>query len=173
MKDAAQLADGITGQAALSGDSRTKQRRAPRRGALPTLTVVIASNGSRSGLEACLASVSAQCARLDAELIVVRAAPGAEIQILGTLHPAVRFLPAPGGTTVPELRSLGMAEANGDIVVFSEDAVVRENRWLAMIMAHVFPTDAEVSASDRPFDWPAYFAASGTFTREPLGIGGR
>ncbi len=173
VKDAMQPGDGTRELAGLPRGRRSKLLRAPRRGGVPTLTVVIASNGTRSGLEACLASVTAQCARFDAELIVVRAAPSAEIQVLGTLYPTARFVLASADATALELRSLGMAEATGDIVVFSEDGTVRENRWLATIMATVFPSDAEISASDQPFDWPAFFAASGGFTRKTLGIGER
>lgn len=173
MKGAVQSGDGITEPAGVPRARRPKPVRAPRRGGVPTLTVVIASNGTRSGLEACLASITVQCERFDAELVVVRAAPSAEIQVLATLYPTARFVPARAHTTVPQLRSLGMAESNGDIVVFSEDATVRENRWLAMIMATVVPSASEILASDPEFDWPTYFSAAGAFTGRTLGISER
>ena len=173
MKDAVQSTDGSNDAAGLPRARPSRRVRAPRRGGVPTLTVVIASSGTRTSLETCLASISAQCGRFDAELIVVRAVPFAEMQLLGALYPAARFVLAPANAVVPELRALGMAEADGDIVVFSEDGIVPENRWLSMIMARVFPSNAEISASDHSFDWPAYFTASGAFTRKDFGNGER
>ncbi len=173
MKGVVKTDAGVTAPPGFPNAAPALPLRAPRRGGVPTLTVVIASSGTTAALDNCLASVCSQCARFDAELIVVSSVPGAEVHVLATLCPTARFVLAPADAMVPQLRSLGMAEANGDIVVFSDDAAVPENRWLATIMATVFPSDAELSASDQPFDWPAYFTASGAFTRKSLGNGER
>lgn len=172
MKDFVQSGDGTAQSMGVPEDRQRKQLRAPRRGGVPTLTVVIASNARLSDLDACLADVCGQCARFNAELIVVRPATGSEIHLLSALYPTARFVLAPADARASELRSAGMAEANGDIVVFTDDGTVKEKHWVAQIMATVVPLDDEMP-DDQRFDWPAFLTASGAFTRNILGIGER
>ncbi|MBC7789139.1 MAG: hypothetical protein H7Z74_04255 [Anaerolineae bacterium] len=171
--DAREPGDGIPGTPVAQRGRRRQQLRAPRRGGKPTLTVVIASSEDDSRLDLCLAAILPQSTLYNGELIVVRSASSPEVRVLETLYPTARFVLAPTDASLPELRSLGMSEANGDIVVFTGDGIVRESRWLAKIMAKACPPDGENLVSDQPFDWSAYFTGAGVFTRKTLGIGGR
>ena len=104
--------------------------RAPRRGALPTVSVVVASNREPSRLRACLAPLLGQCARAGAQLIVARAGAPADVGALSRAHPTVRFVAGPAGATLQQLRGIGMAQATGDIVALTDDDHVADERWL-------------------------------------------
>lgn len=96
--------------------------REVRIGDKPTISVLLTSTGQRSRLESCLEQLLPVCADLDAELVVVRAYNDQELAEMRAAFPGVRFTAAPAGSTVPELRAIGMAGADGDIVVLGDDA---------------------------------------------------
>src|SRR5690349_18597004 len=93
-----------------------QRRRGPRRGATPTISVVVASCRTSTLLSACLDSLLGQCERMGAQLIVARSSSPADIAALEKLYPGVEFIEVPSGASIPELRGIGMAQASGDIV---------------------------------------------------------
>jgi Glycosyl transferase family 2 len=136
---------------------------------LPTISVVIASNRDAGLLAACLESIVPQCTRLGAELLVVRAGELEEIATLIRATPAARFMAAPVGATIPQLRGLGMSEAGGDIVALTEDHCVADPHWLEALTKYT-GTDADLTGGgmdnaqrSRTVDWGAYFAEYGFF----------
>lgn len=102
-------------------------RRAPH---LPTLSVVLLSQGDRSALERALAAVAARCRRMEAEIIVVRPSTEDELATLGAAYPSVTFLGAPNGMGSTQMRELGMNRATGDIVSLRMDGTVGDGMWL-------------------------------------------
>lgn len=107
-------------------DSRAS-RRAPH---LPTLSVVILSQGDRSGLERALAAVAGRCRRMEAEIIVVRDSSDDDLATLSVAYPSVTFLDAPAPMGSAQLREFGMSRATGDIVALRMDAAVDDGVWL-------------------------------------------
>ena len=95
--------------------SSTQRRRAPRRGATPTISVVVASCRAPALLDACLGSLRGQCEQMGAQLIVTRSASTGDVGSLAKAYPDVEFIEAPSGASIPELRGIGMAQAAGDI----------------------------------------------------------
>ncbi len=138
----------------------------------PRISVVVASLRERRLLDACLASLLPQCARHDAEIVVARACPLAEFRELEAAYPKVLFVPAPDGSTIPYLRSAGMAAADGDIVALTEDHCVVGEDWVAQLIsaqhkgADVVGGAMDNAQRDRAIDWAAYFAEYGFFAEE-------
>ena len=99
----------------------------------PTFAVVIASRGSRAWLSECLTSLIPQCLRAGAELVVPRADTPEAIVQLSAAYPCARFIFAPPRTTIPELRSAGLATVSASLVAFLDDLhdqTIPDDRWL-------------------------------------------
>lgn len=141
--------------------------RAPRRGRLPTLSVVVASKSDRHALQACLTSLLEQCERMRAEVVVARASSSAELSVLSKLYPGVSFVPAAPDTPFPELRALGFSHAAGDVVAIMEDHCAVDAHWLESIIRHAADaTDSTPGSADEPrsstiAEWAPYLGAYG------------
>jgi len=130
--------------------------------------VVVASFRSLELLAQCLESLRPQCARIGAELIVARA-KGAPDEALGELVAGCRVVATPGGADIPRLRGLGLAQAQGDWVMLTEDHCVADAGWLEAL---VRASGAEVQVlggsmgnaqRKRATDCGAFFAEYGFF----------
>lgn len=109
--------------------------RSVRLGQLPTISVVVASRGSLDRLAAVVATL---CTQRDAterqiELIVVRAALSDPIDDRDGRYADVRFVTLPGGATLSQLRSAGVAAAEGDVIVLADDEQIPPADWLARV----------------------------------------
>jgi len=112
--------------------------------------VIVASSATPDLLSASLGALEPRCARVSAQLIVVRACLDSELEPLRASMPQVRFLSAPAGATHRELRRLGMAQAAGDIVAFASDHQVIDDAWAALLL-HAAPDSSEtVQEAPRP-----------------------
>ena len=154
--------------------------RGPRRGLIPTISVVVASCRDRKLLHACLDSLLGQCDRLNAELVVARANGAQDVDSLARHFPTARFVEAPANASIPELRALGMSAATGDIVALTEDHCVADEYWLETISQHAIEGAQVVGGGmdnaqrSRVVDWAAYFAEYGFFAPgRPAGEDGR
>lgn len=94
-----------------------------RLGTAPRYSLVIASRGPRSELEACLAALGPVCRERQVEMVVARATDRAEFADLVRQHTDVLFMPAPDGSDERQLRVFGLGAAEGDIVVFTDDTM--------------------------------------------------
>jgi hypothetical protein len=136
----------------------------------PLVSVVVASRAERALLDACLGALVPQCNRCGAELVVARAGASAELQ---AAYPSVLWIGAPQDTTLPALRAIGMAAAEGDVVALTEDHCVPAPDWLGQIVAaqrsgpDVVGGMMENARRDRAVDWAAYFAEYGSYLGEP------
>lgn len=142
------------------------REREARTGALPSVSVVVASCRPRELLEACLDALLPQCRAHGAEVIVARSE---EAEGLESAYPDVIFLSAPRDSTVPLLRAAGMSVAEGDIVALTEDHCVVADDWLdELLRAHHGGSEVVGGAMDnarrrRTVDWAAFFAEYGFF----------
>lgn len=141
----------------------------PRRPQLST--VVVAFNGPRV-LAPCLDALAAQARPDRVELLVVYELAGPVESAVGDLSvrfPQVRWLGVQAPTTVPRLRSRGMAAAGGEIIALLEDDCVVEPGWCeAAIAAHssehlVIGGAVEPRPYTRALDWAVYFCEYGRF----------
>lgn len=135
----------------------------------PRISVVVASNRERALLDACLRSLLPQCRRLGAEILVTRPSDSGDLAIVRRGYPGVRILAAPPQSTIPQLRALGMASAQGDIVAVTEDHCVADSQWLELLAAGVDAGASVVGGGmdnaqrERAVDWAAYFSEYGFF----------
>jgi hypothetical protein len=136
--------------------------------AVPPLSVVIATSQPWPQMRGVLDSVYAQTQALGAELIVVDGHGRGLREDHG--YPGVRWLRRPGNH-VSQLRAIGIAEARGDVVAFTEDhcrvtpdwceqvlRAHRENPRAAMIGGVV-----QNAAVDSPWDRAHFFISNGAF----------
>ena len=121
-------------------DARASRTSAPRRevsrvlrhGVLtqPRISVIVTSAGDRGVLVAALEEIIPQCRRAGAELIVVSTQWRGPIDSLRHSFSGVRFVAVSPDATGTQLRAAGMAEADGDIVVFTSDASPVDEYWI-------------------------------------------
>jgi hypothetical protein len=88
----------------------------------PTISVVVASCGDGSRVAGHIASLLPECERLGAELVVVHANHDAAFAETADRFPTVRWVRCDRESTRFEIRSRGMAEAEGDIVTIVDDS---------------------------------------------------
>lgn len=100
----------------------------------PTVSVVVASCRDPELLAACLASLEQQCSQHRAEIVVARAVECGEPERLAERYPDVRWVTADPQTDMPQLRGLGLAAAQGDIVALTEDHCVAGPNWLSQLL---------------------------------------
>lgn len=135
----------------------------------PRVSVVVASCRDRGLLEACLEALLPQCRSCGAELVVARPEDEDDLAEIRSDHPDILVEPAPPGSSVPQLRAVGMAATTGDIVALTEDHCVVEPGWLeALVAAHgeggeVVGGAMANARRERAVDWGAFFAEYGLF----------
>lgn len=145
--------------------------RAPRRGSMPLLSVVVASNRDWHLLQGFLARLIEPCLRLRAEVVVARAAVGPEIDTLTKMYPSVAFVEGPVAASIAELRVLGIRAATGDIVVFAEDSGIPDAEWFDTF-AHRAKGEGTGAAANAPHvegDWSAFVAQRGSVPKRDEG----
>jgi len=132
--------------------------------------VVVASFRHTSLLEATLAALIPQCAASGADLVVARAAPRSDTDLLAARYPSVTFVGLDPGTPLPAIRGAGLALAVGDPVGLTEDHCVPAPDWLAELSA-ACRSGADVAGggmahapNGRLVDWAAYFSEYGFFS---------
>lgn len=125
---------------------RTEQGSRRLQGA--ALSVVLLSEGDCSALERALSCIASPCRRLDAEIVVVRAACGSQQIALESAYPSVRFIEVPLTSTLSERREIGISRAAGDIVAVKIDGEVGDSSWLHAFERVVGATE-EVPMLDR------------------------
>lgn len=113
-----------------------------------SLSVVLLSEGDCTALERALSCIASPCRRLDAEIVVVRAACPEQQVALDAAYPSVLFIEVPPTSTLSERRELGISRAAGDIVAVKIDGDVDDSAWLHAF-ERVVATNEEVPLLDR------------------------
>ncbi len=106
--------------------------------AAPALSVVVACTSRRGALPAAvdepawLSALRESCAGVDAEYVLVGAAPAA-----GASDPACVVVPAPDGSLVPVRWELGLLAARGTVVAFTTDLCAVSRGWATAAIAAI------------------------------------
>lgn len=135
------------------------------------LSVVVASSNHGALLKTCIEALAAQADPATVEIIVARDAErfaDVDRSGLASRFPALRWIEAPAGTTVPRLRGLGIAAARGPLVAMIEDDCVVDTGWCRGALAspgHFAALGGAVEPGPyrRRLDWAVYFCEYGRF----------
>ena len=96
--------------------------RGLRLGKEPTRSLVLASAGARDALERALPGLIAGCAARQVELVIARGCAPEEYHALERAFPTVLFMPVPDGSTLRQMKAIGLSAADGDIVTLLDDS---------------------------------------------------
>ncbi len=105
----------------------------PAGGGPRAASVVVASFSGDEALCSCLDSL--EPAHGDAEVVVAGAFDPARVETLRRRYGWAAFVAAPPGTSVFELRALGLRQASGGVVALLEDHCVVPPGWLSALRA--------------------------------------
>jgi GT2 family glycosyltransferase len=136
----------------------------------PKISVVIASVNGPAYLDECLRSLEHQTLRAQAEVIVADCCGDGSRRLIKQKYPWVRRLGFARRKTIPELRAMGMKEAQGEIVVLTEDHCLAESHWYERLLTahqrHYGVVGGAVendSSIERVVDWAVFFCEYSQF----------
>ena len=128
----------------------------------PALSVVVPSVNGRQDLIGCLAALERQREDVDLEILVPdRCGPELRAEVRREF-PAARIIEAAEGTTIPDLRAMAIAAANGRALAVIEDHVIVPPGWARSLLAELSGEDMVVggaienAATERLVDWAAF-----------------
>ncbi|MGH9839344.1 MAG: glycosyltransferase family 2 protein [Blastocatellia bacterium] len=133
------------------------------------LSVVIAASNGPSSLRRCLESLNEEAKEEEIEIITVSNYDLGADPSIETNYPHVKFISLPAGTTVPELRTRGIARSSGKIIALIEDHCLVDRQWSSEITrAHELPYPAiggsvENQSCSHLLDWAVYFYDYGKY----------
>lgn len=97
----------------------------------PSLSVVLVADGDCAELNRTIQSLDTQIAEYDAQLVIVRRNADPSIESALSHVARYRLVRAPDECPRSEMRSLGMAAAQGDIVVLRDNGSPVASDWLS------------------------------------------
>lgn len=134
----------------------------------PKFSVVLASCRPQAVAESSIRSLSAQCERVGAELIVARpGTDGTDAFPVGLARG--RVVRCDPGASLPTLRAAGLGAATGDWVALTEDNCVASGGWLEALAGAATPAVDILGGvmgnarCERAIDWGAFFAEYGFY----------
>lgn len=137
--------------------------RSLRKVSSPSLSVLVASLGERSRLEASLRAIIGPATGAAAEVVVARSDTPSQLSDLARIFTGVRFVMAPPGASVTELLALGMSEASGHVVALTDDDRAAREDW-ADVLVHrggSIRPGAGLNSSGEGVDWLAHLESLG------------
>ncbi len=137
----------------------------------PVLSVVIASVNGFPMIEECLASLGAQNGQTSVEAIVVDATGEPTARLIRQRFPWVKLIAVPERLTIPQLRTVGLRHAKGEIVAIIEDHCIADRHWCeALVKAHRDHPECvavggavENGSCTRLVDWAVFFCEYSTY----------
>ena len=126
------------------------------------LSVVVPSVNGWSDLDGCLAALEAQRGEISVEVLVADRVGESVRANVRARYPSVRLIEAAPGTTIPDLRALAFAAAQGKSVAVIEDHVLVPAGWARQLLEaqargeEVVGGSVENAAIHRTVDWAAF-----------------
>lgn len=141
----------------------------------PEVSVVIASVESKHSIAACLQSVEASLAGIEAEVFVVDASRDKSADIAEQNLGRGRVIRCAPGTLTPELWAIGIARTTGRIVALTTGHFVMDPTWISSLMRGLREGTAgvggriDLAARATPMDWAVFYLRYSEFLSEPVG----
>jgi len=136
----------------------------------PKLSIVIASVNGYEYISQCLDSLEKQRAREIGEVIVLEASEDDAADRIAREYTWAKVCPVSPPLPIPKLRSMGIRQAQADIVVTTEDHCIVDENWYERILeAHQTYSHPAIGGAiengsrDRIVDWAAYICEYGKF----------
>ena len=133
------------------------------------LSIIVAAFNNESYLEQCLKSLINQIDSSDTEIIVVSNFYNKSVEQIKKRYSGVKFIVLPEETNVPELRTRGINDSNGEIIALLEDHCIFDKQWCSEIKrAHKHPYSiiggsVENASPAKALDWAVYFYDYGKY----------
>src|SRR5437764_1163558 len=103
------------------GAATHRRTTAPDARSQPGISIILISTSESAHLQRCLERFGPCWADAHAEVIVVHAAPPAELPALAAKFPATTWIPAATTSTRADLRRIGLERSSRDLALFLED----------------------------------------------------
>jgi hypothetical protein len=116
-----------------------------------------------------MARLGSACERFGAEIVVVVPGSDGDIAALRRQYPAARVLAAPADLAHDDLRGVGLLEATGDIVAFTDECESRGEEWLSVLERRAHNSGAYGPAPNGSIDWARYLEERGLLFRNGSG----
>ncbi|MGH7665465.1 MAG: hypothetical protein ACRENI_14430 [Gemmatimonadaceae bacterium] len=136
--------------------------------AQPTLSIVVASTTPLESFGPLLREIQSRCVHSAVDLVIVRRDETDAVPALRLVCSAARVIAAPARATVAELRSMGMREVQGDIVVVADDSAI-DAAWLESLPSTGSIDPTEHPAGDTTAAWRYYPGDTRGMVTEPAG----
>lgn len=119
--------------------------RACRLGPIPFVSVVVSSRAEGEELRSWLSRLESVRGEHDVEVVLVRRADAPPVDVMASESASLRVVAAPPEASTPgALHRIGMATADGDVVLLTDDGDARAApRLRALLRAYDPPADAE------------------------------
>jgi len=101
----------------------------------PTISIIIPSYRSRQYVDRCFQAIFQQTAAVPFEVIVVESSQDRELKDdIARTYPSVKLISLERRTFPGEARNIGLREAKGDIIVFTDMDCVPQPGWIETIL---------------------------------------
>jgi len=96
---------------------------------MPKFSVIIASVNGLPTIAECLTALEERHGDFDVEIVVVDAAEDGTAEYIVENFPRVKLIKLKKRLGIPEMRHIGMREANGDYLIVTEDHCIAPEDW--------------------------------------------
>jgi hypothetical protein len=124
------------------------------------LSVVLLSGSSAERTRAAVEALLPQCQDVGAQLLVIASGLSGEVQgMLRGSTGAARWVLAPAGSSMTDMRVLAVSECTGDIVAFVDDAQPIPADWIEALMVDTdlrVPQPVTAAAGDDVVDTASF-----------------
>jgi hypothetical protein len=129
----------------------------------PSLSVVLVADGDCAELNRTIRSLDTQIAEYGAQLVIVRRNADPNIESALSQVARYRLVRAPDDCSRSEMRALGMAAAQGDIVVLRDNGSPVSSDWLSCFHQTLTKSSADKadSGAERKNDFMMQLGAGG------------
>lgn len=132
-------------------------------------SVIIASVNGLPTIAECLTALENQQGEHAAEIIVVDRTTDETADYIKTHFPNVKLIKSAEKVGIPELRAIGMKQANGDFLIITEDHCIAPKNWFSeFLKAHekgyaVVGGAIENASRERLTDWATFLCEYSAF----------
>jgi hypothetical protein len=116
-----------------------------------------------------MARLGSACERFGAEIVVVAPGSDGDIAALRRQYPAARVFATPADLAHDDLRGVGLLEATGDIVAFTDECESRGEECLSVLERRAHNSGAYGPAPNGSIDWARYLEERGLLFRNGSG----